>query len=327
MPGFDAPATTPDLLPATSQDSPDFRAGSLLDDVVEGLSRPQKAIPGKHLWDEAGSTLFDRICASPGYYPTRRESDLLQRQAAAIAGQVGADATLVEFGSGASRKTRILLDALESPRRYVAIDISGAFLASACARIGADYPGLDVVPLCADYSRALRLPPRAQAAPALGFCPGLSLGNLPAEGLVGCLARARESLSPGWFLLTADGTRDASDLQGAYADPDGLMAAFHLNLLVRLARELDTDLDPAAFRHEARVLDHPFRVEAHLVARRAATFRLAGHRFEFAVGESIHTDTSFKHRPDELAALATRAGWRPVQAWTDAAVCLQLLRS
>jgi dimethylhistidine N-methyltransferase len=310
MAGFDTP------VPAT-----------FLHDVLDGLSRPQKAIPGKYLWDEAGSTLFDRICASSGYYPTRCEAALLRREAVTIARLVGSAATLVEFGSGASHKTRILLDALPLPRRYIAIDISGAFLAGACARIDTDYPGLEVVPLCADYSRAVRLPPQPEAGPALGFWPGLSMGNLAAEGLVGCLARAHESLAPGWFLLTADGTREAAALLRAYADPDGLMAAFHLNLLVRLARELDTDLDPAAFRHEARVLDRPFRVEAHLVAKRAAEFRLADRCISFAAGESIHTDTSFKYSPEELAALASHSGWHPVQAWTDNAVCLQLLRS
>lgn len=310
MAGFDMPASA-----------------SFLHDVLDGLSRPQKAIAGKYLWDEAGSALFDRICDSPGYYPTRCEIALLRREAAAIARLVGSDATLVEFGSGASHKTRILLDALPAPRRYVAIDISGAFLASACARIDACYPALEVVPLCADYSRAVRLPPRPEAGPALGFWPGLSMGNLAADGLLGCLARARESLAPGWFLLTADGTREAPDLLRAYADPEGLMAVFHLNLLVRLARELDTDLDPAAFRHEARVLDRPFRVEAHLVAKRAAGFRVAGQRIDFAAGESIHTDTSFKYDSGALAALAARTGWQPVRAWAEDAVCLQLLRS
>ncbi|MGI4978162.1 MAG: L-histidine N(alpha)-methyltransferase [Janthinobacterium lividum] len=307
--------------PAHSQPAADT------DDLLDGLSRPQKAVAGRHLWDEAGSTLFDRICDSPGYYPTRRETDLLRREAGAIARLVGPGATLVEFGSGASHKIRILLDTLQAPRRYLAIDISGAFLAAACARIDADYPGLEVVPLCADYSRAVRLPERPDNGPVLGFCPGLSMGNLTADAMVECLARARESLSPGWFLLTADGTRDPAELQRAYADPDGLMAAFHLNLLARLSRERDADLDPAAFRHEARVLDHPPRVEAHLVARRAAGFRVSGRDVAFAEGESIHTDTSFKYGPDELAALAARAGWQPVRSWTSASVCLQLLRS
>ncbi len=296
-------------------------------DLLDGLLLRQKAIAGRHLWDEAGSTLFDCICDSPGYYPTRRETELLRREADAIARLVGPDATLVEFGSGASHKIRILLDTLHAPRRYVAIDISGAFLAAACARIEADYPELEVVPVCADYSRAVRLPAWPEGGPVLGFCPGLSMGNLTADAMVDCLARARESLSPGWFLLTADGTRDPAELQRAYADPEGLMAAFHLNLLARLAREHDADLDPAAFRHEARVLDHPPRVEAHLVARRAAGFRVCGRDIAFSEGESIHTDTSFKYGPDELAALSTRAGWQPVRGWTSGAVCLQLLRS
>lgn len=290
-----------------------------LADALAGLSGPRKSLPGKYLWDEAGSLLFDRICASPDYYLARRETALLRSAAPEAAGLVGPGASLVEFGSGASLKSRVVLDALDRPARYVPIDIAGEHLAAAAAAIARDYPGLEVVPVHADYTGPVSLPASARGgARVLGFFPGSTVGNFVPEAAAAFLERARVTLGPSLFLVGVDANRDEDALVRAYADDDGLMAALHGNILVRLARELGGGLDPADFRHEARVLADPPRVEAHLVARRPAEWRLGGRTFAFAEGESIHTDTSHKYDPDAFRSIAARAGWEPVRHWPDA---------
>ncbi len=288
-----------------------------LADVLEGLSRPQKALPGKYLWDEAGSRIFDRICECRDYYPTRRETALLRAVAPEVAAIVGPRASLVEFGSGSSVKTRVLLDALPEPARYVALDIAGEHLAAAAARVARDYPGLEVVPVRADYTKPLALPAARGGGPVLGFFPGSTIGNFGPDAAVPFLARIGEALGPSLFLVGADPNRDPVTLSRAYADGPGLMAALHGNLLVRIRRELGGGVDPADFRHEARVLDDPPRVEAHLVARRPTALRVGGRTFRFAAGESIYTDSSHKYEPEAFRAVAARAGWEPVRCWLD----------
>ena len=294
-----------------------------LEDVLEGLSRPQKALPGKYLWDETGSLLFDRICASPDYYLTRRETALLRAAAPEVAEVVGPRTSLVELGSGASVKTRLLLDALPEPTRYVALDIAAAHLAAATVGIAQDYPGLAVVPVCADYTKPLALPAAGEGGPVLGFFPGSTIGNFGPAAAAAFLARIGAALGPSWFLVGADPNRDAATLSRAYADGAGLMAALHGNLLVRIRRELGGAVDPAAFRHEARVFDDPPRVEAHLVARWPTTCRVGGRAIRFAAGESIHTDSAHKYAPEAFRAIATRAGHRQVRALGLAAVELE----
>jgi dimethylhistidine N-methyltransferase len=287
-----------------------------LKDVLEGLSRAQKSLPGKYLWDETGSLIFDRICASRDYYLTRRETALLQAAAPEVAGIVGADASLVELGSGASVKTRILLDALPDPARYVALDIAEEHLAAATARIARGYPGLEVIPLCADYTKPLSLP-ASNGGRVLGFFPGSTIGNFGPADAVPFLSRIREALGPSLFLVGTDPNRDAAMLARAYADGEGLMSALHGNLLVRIRRELDGEIEPAAFRHEARVLDDPPRVEAHLVARWPTICRIGGRMIRFAAGESIYTDSAHKYEPHTFQALVRQAGWEPVRCWLD----------
>jgi dimethylhistidine N-methyltransferase len=287
-----------------------------LADVLEGLSRPQKAIPGKYLWDETGSGIFDRICESRDYYLTRRETSLLRAKAPDVARIVGPGASLVEFGSGSSIKTRILLNVLLEPARYVALDISYEHLAAATARIARDYPGLEVVPICADYTKPLSLPAGA-GRPVLGFFPGSTIGNFGPAAAIQFLARIGEALGPSLFLVGADPNRDQATLSRAYADEEGLMAALHGNLLVRVNRELGGELDPTHFRHEARALDDPPRVEAHLVAQRPTICRIGGRTIRFAAGESIYTDSAHKYEPEAFSAVASRAGWEPVCCWLD----------
>jgi uncharacterized SAM-dependent methyltransferase len=212
---------------------------------------------------------------------------------------------------------RVLLDVLHEPRRYVPVDISDAFLSAAAERIARDYPAIEVRPVSGDFTAPLSLPPRLPAGEVLGLFVGNSVCNLPPDALVRFLAQARDSLGPSRFLVGVDPTLDPVALSRAYADEAGLMAALHLNLLHRMARELGAELDPDAFRHEIRLQAEPPKVEARLVARRDTVCRLGDAVFPFAAGDAIHTDDSFKYPPDAFHALAERAGWTPERCWTD----------
>lgn len=298
-----------------------------LAEALAGLSRRHKRLPGKYLWDETGSRLYAAICETEDYYIARGEVALLRRHAEEIAAVIGPGATLVEFGSGASEKVRVLLDALADPRGYVAIDISREYLAAAAARIGRDYPAIEVRAVNADYMKPLTLPVVAGETVA-GFFPGSTIGNFDAGGVVAFLERARAAMGPSWFLVGVDANRDEASLRRAYAGADGLMAALHLNVLARMNRELDAGFELYAFRHEARLSDDPARVEAHLVAARATAGRLGGREIALEAGESLHTDTSHKLSAAAFTALAERAGWRPERCWPDGEgrLALHLLR-
>ncbi len=290
---------------------------AFLQDVIAGLTDVPRHLPGKYLWDEAGSILFDRICADPDYYPTRREMALLPDILPDLAAVVGPDATIVEYGSGASRKIRTLLDGLERPRRYVAIDISRDYLEASVRQLAKDYPGIAMIPVGADYGEPIRLPVDLDGGPVLGFFPGTSIGNLSPAEAGAFLARARDTLGPSHLLVGADPTQDGDRLRRVYGGCGGLMPRLHLNYLTRLNRELDAGIDRDAFRHEVRVLHDPLRVEAHLVADRADSWRLGPQEIRFAPGESVRTDISHKHTPDAFQALATQAGWTPERVWLD----------
>ena len=296
-------------------------------DVVAGLSRQRKSVPGKYLWDETGSDLFDRICATGDYYLTRCETALLEETAGEVAACVGEDVSLVEYGSGASRKIRVLLDAMTKPRRYVAIDISDEYLHSATRRIATEYPALDVLPVVADYSLPIDLHDGMGSSTALGFFPGSTIGNFDQEGVIAFLRRARMTLNGGWFLVSHDTNRDADSLRRAYGEADGLMPALHLNLLAHVNRVLGADFTPSDFRHEVRIKADPLRVEAGLVARRATSCRVGGESFTFAQGERLHTDTSYKMDEETFKQLAYTAGWKAHRSWmgTDGRLALHLL--
>jgi dimethylhistidine N-methyltransferase len=289
----------------------------VLRDVLTGLSQPQKALPGKYLWDEAGSAIFDQICNTEDYYLTRHDVALLRQKVGEVAQLIGPGATIVEFGSGASRKIRILLDALDEPKRYLAIDISQEFLEAATERLARDYPSVDIVPIVGDYTKALTLPLAHSIGPTLGFFPGSTIGNFSSSSVVAFLERARAAVGPNWFLVGADPNHDETSLLRAYAGADGLMAKLHKNLLLHLNRLVGTNFDPEDFRHEARVLSDPTRVEAHLVAHRPVTIRVGDHMFTLAEGESIHTDSSYKLEPEEFRVLAEQADWTMVRCWID----------
>ncbi|HEV2557685.1 MAG TPA: L-histidine N(alpha)-methyltransferase [Microvirga sp.] len=288
-----------------------------VEDVLEGLSQPQKRLPGKYLWDETGSDLFDRICSTADYYPTRREMALLERHAAEVASVVGPGANIVEYGSGAARKIRVLLDAMDAPHRYVAIDISRDYLVTAIEPIVKDYPNLQVIPVFADYTAPITLPVDLSDGPVLGFFPGSTIGNFSPAGVVAFLSRVRETLGAGWFLVGTDPNRDEASLRRAYAGADGLMAALHKNMLAHINNELGSDFDLDNFRHDVRVLQDPPRVEAHLFALGDAAYTVDGERVALKAGESIFTDVSYKYDPDTFRSLARDGGWDPVRSWLD----------
>ncbi|WP_345818914.1 L-histidine N(alpha)-methyltransferase [Methylobacterium fujisawaense] len=299
----------------------------MLRDALSGLTSRPKSIPGKYLWDDIGSDLYDRICHYNDYYPSRQELSLLAAIKSDISDRIGPSATVVEFGSGASRKIRTLLDALIQPHTYVAIDISREYLNAAIQQLKFDYPAIQMIPVCADYTETVHVPLNLSGRAVLGFYPGPSIGNFRPDDARIFLEHARTTLGSSLFLIGTDGTRDAARLKQAYAGADGLMAAFHLNVLARLNRECDADFDVENFDHTIRLFRHPDRVEAHLVARASAEYHLGAQSIPFEAGDSILTDTSYKYTPEDFHALASSAGWKVREFWQDdiGSSCLHLL--
>jgi dimethylhistidine N-methyltransferase len=282
---------------------------------MAGLSQRPRQIEGKYLWDDIGSALFDRLSHETGYYVMAREIALLRHQMPAIGSRLGIGATIVEFGSGAAHKTRLVLDGLTSPRRLVTIDIAAGFVATAVNALRIDYPDLDIRQVIGDYSQALPPLPIDPKGPVLGFFPGTSIANMEADATQSLLARIRTALGPSFLLIGQDPNQSERSLRGAYEGP--LMADFHKNVLTRLASELHASLTADAFRHEVKTLHSPCRVEAHLVAIHPTVIDIGGVKFAFDPGESIRTDLSCKYTPTEFQTLAQAAGWTPVESWMD----------
>ena len=293
--------------------------GAFAHDMRRALAHQPRSIPPKYFYDAKGSALFDRICELPEYYPTRTELGILSDRAADIAAQIGVDAEIVEFGAGSLTKVRLLLDALESPRRYLPIDISGEHLAAAANRLRTDYPSLDVEPIVADYTRPFELPPRIGQGQRVGFFPGSTLGNFNPEEALGFLTLAAGLLHGGGLLLGVDLVKEPAQLHAAYNDAEGVTGAFNLNLLQRANDELGADFDLDGFGHYAFYNAPLQRIEMHLVSRREQQVTLGRERFAFREGETIHTENSHKFTVEGLRDLATRAGFRPGAVWTDAA--------
>jgi dimethylhistidine N-methyltransferase len=286
--------------------------------MLAGLSRRPRSISPKFFYDAAGSQLFDGICDLPEYYPTRTELRILGECAAEIAEQAGPGAEIVEFGAGSLTKVRLLLDALEAPKRYLPIDISGEHLEAAAERLKADYPALAVQPIAADYTMPLVLPaPLPGAGKRVGFFPGSTIGNFEPDEALAFLQLAARMLRGGGLLIGVDLVKAPDRLHAAYNDAQGVTAAFNLNLLRRANAELDADFDVDAFAHSAFYNAPKQRIEMHLVSRRAQSVSLCGERFGFEEGETIHTEYSHKFTVDGLRALAVKAGFRPGKVWTD----------
>jgi len=290
-----------------------------LADVVKGLAQPQKRLSSKYFYDERGSKLFDQITHLPEYYPTRTETALLRTHAAECAELIGPHASLVEFGSGSSTKVRILLDALESPAAYVPIDISREHLIESAKGLAGAYPDLRVVPIAADYTQPLELPEIANEAARVGFFPGSTIGNFSyAEAVQFLHTAATELGTDNGLLIGVDLKKDLDTLHAAYNDRAGVTAQFNLNILRHINRELGADFDLDGFSHDAIWQPDPGRIEMHLVSKCEQRVRVDGHVFEFAPGETIHTEDSHKYTVEEFHALAAAAGWRVYRYWTDA---------
>jgi dimethylhistidine N-methyltransferase len=288
-------------------------------DVLDGLSRPVKQIPSLWLYDRRGSELFEQITALPEYYPARTEQWLLERCVGEIAAEAGPGATLIELGSGSSRKTRLLLAALERPSAYLPIDISEEFLLASAEAVREQFPDLHVAPLVADFSEpgALEFPTRGEGRRLL-FFPGSTIGNFTPDAAIALLQRLSASAGPGALLVIGtDANHDPASLVPAYDDAQGVTAAFNRNLLMRINRELGGDFSPDAFRHEARWDASRQRMEMHLVSEYTQRATVLGREFRFAMGESIHTENSYKYGVLRFQAMAGRAGWSHRQVWTD----------
>ena len=300
------------MLKTLDQVDPAFRA-----DVINGLSEPIPAIPARWLYDRRGSELFDDITRLPSYYPTRTETALLEARIDEIARLLPKDSAVVEFGSGSSTKTPILLRAAK-PKAYVPIDISGDFLRESAARVDAEFHGLAVHPVEADFTKEVQLPPAIDGLPRLGFFPGSTIGNFIPQSATNLLRHFRTILCAGARLLIGmDRVKPIDRLIAAYDDPEGVTAEFNLNLLRRINRELGADIPVEAFRHQARWNDMLGRVEMHLVATRDVEFEIEDRRFEFKAGKSIHTENSHKYGPRGARLLLLAGGWTPLAEWTD----------
>ncbi|WP_363298226.1 ergothioneine biosynthesis protein EgtB [Brevundimonas sp.] len=291
----------------------DAQTAAFRHDLVEGLSQGQKAVPPKWFYDAEGSRLFEVITALPEYYPTRQEMALLRDRAAALTADFGPDAVLVEFGSGASEKTRILLDAAPDLGAYVPLDISEAALLDAVARLKTDYPNLRVRPVLGDFEHLAPLPDDLPQGRRIGFFPGSTIGNLQPADAERFLTAARRMLGEGaLFILGVDLVKEAEILVAAYDDAQGVTAAFNRNLLVRANAELDADFDVKAFAHRAVWNSDRAQMEMHLQALESMTVHIGDRDFDFAAGETIHTESSRKFTQGSVAAMAAASGWRLV---------------
>ena len=286
-------------------------------DVHAGLSQAQKAVPARWFYDATGSALFEDITALPEYYPTRSETDLLKRHAGAMATAIGPGRAVVELGSGSSAKTPLLLDAID-PAAYVPVDISGDFLRDSALALSARFPGLAIYPVEADFTQRVALPPEIDALPKLGFFPGSTIGNMVARTAIDLLRGWRDALGDGSLLLIGiDRIKDLATLELAYDDPTGVTAAFNLNLLTRINRELGGTIPVDNFVHRAVWDDVHARVEMDLVAACDMDFIVDGRTYHMAKGETIHSENSHKYGPRDANLLLRASGWTPVATWDD----------
>lgn len=290
-----------------------------LQSVLAGLSADQKTLESKWLYDEAGSALFDDITDLEAYYPTRTETAILRDRLGRLAERVAPGTALLELGSGSSVKTRLVLDQVPGIATYLPVDISETHLLAATARIASDYPEISMRPIVGDFTQSIVVPAELTEAPKLLFFPGSTIGNFDTDGAAALLARCHDIPNVERFLIGFDLIKDTDTLIRAYDDELGVTAAFNLNLLVRINRELGADFDIAAFEHEARWNAEKNRIEMHLVSLKAQTVRLAGKTIALTAGETIHTENSHKYAPEGFEALANLAGWCVEEVWTDAA--------
>ena len=288
-------------------------------DVVAGLTARPKHLSPKYFYDEAGSRLFEEITRLPEYYPTRSELSILSARAADIAALLAPETALIEFGSGSTRKARLLLDAAPAIAAYVPVDISADWLSAEAARLASDYPRLKVLPIAADFTQSFRLPASLSSLARTGFFPGSTIGNFEVHQACAFLQHAARMLGPASLLIVGvDLVKDPATLNAAYDDAAGVTAKFNLNILARINRELDADFDLTRFSHQAFFNRERSRIEMHLASRVRQRVHVCGRGIEFRAGETIHTENSYKYTVESFGALARGAGWTPIAVWTDA---------
>jgi dimethylhistidine N-methyltransferase len=302
-----------------SRSNPSTVQSASVDEVLRGLRSPQKELPCKLFYDRTGSELFEQITSLDEYYPTRAELRILRSSAQDMAARIGPECLLIEYGSGSSTKIRLLLDRLERPAAYVPIDISRDLLEQSAADLARTYPSLAVVPVCADYTAGVQLPASLpKHARRIAYYPGSTIGNFVPEDARRFMARMADMCGRGGGLLIGvDLKKDPLMLHRAYNDALGVTAAFNMNILVRLNRELAANFAVDRFRHYAFYNPVFARVEMHLVSLVEQTVRVHNVDIHFERGESIWTEASYKYAPSEFAALAAGAGWHVDQVWTD----------
>jgi dimethylhistidine N-methyltransferase len=293
-------------------------AKAFRDDVLEGLAQEPKAVPARWLYDDAGSELFEAITRLPEYYLTRAETAILRQRCADFRRLIAPGRAVVEFGSGSSHKTPLLLECI-APAAYVPLDISGDFLRAAAADLAGKFPGLPVHPVVADFMQPVRLPEVVAGIPKLGFFPGSTIGNMVARTAVDLLRSMRLTLGgDAQLLIGMDLVKDVAVLEAAYDDAQGVTAEFNLNLARRINRELGGTIPLDQLRHVARWNDTYARIEMHLEALDDIAFEVAGHRFALEKGETIHTENSHKFDRRSQYTLLLAGGWTPVERWLDA---------
>jgi dimethylhistidine N-methyltransferase len=288
-------------------------------DVLAGLRRRPRRVPPKYFYDAHGAALFDRICEQPEYYPTRAELEILEHHGAEISDCIGAGALILELGSGSGLKSRRLLEQLHRPAGYVPVDICAEQLESTAAELRARLPQIEVRPCCADFTSLLP-PPAGNARRTVVFFPGSTIGNFEPADALRLLRRVRRRIGPnGGLLVGVDTRKDTATLERAYNDAAGVTAAFNLNLLARIDRELGGDFDPQEFEHQAFYAPWPGRIEMHLRSRRDQIACVDRQCFSFRAGETLHTENSYKYDLAEFAALAADAGFGAGRVWQDRA--------
>ncbi len=293
-------------------------ADNFLEDVVAGLALAQKSVPPKYFYDARGSELFEAICELPEYYPTRAEIALTREHIESIAQFAGEGCELIEYGSGASTKTRILIARLR-PAVYVPVDLSESALRGAAQQLSLEFPWLDIRAVTGDFGRPLVFPAFEGAGRKVVYFPGSTIGNLTREEALAFLRMTRGQVGPGGGMLVGvDLKKDPNLLHAAYNDARSVTAQFNLNLLARINAELGADFVPASFAHYAFYNAPMGRIEMHLASLERQAVNVGRYRFSFGVGETIHTENSCKYSVEEFQGLAALAGFRSEQVWMDA---------
>ncbi len=289
-------------------------------DVIAGLSRSPRTLPSKYFYDAQGSRLFEAITQQPEYYLTGTELALLEARLPSIAQAIGPGAHVVEYGSGSGRKTELLLEHLREPVAYTPVEISRTAVLEATARLSQQFPQIQMLPVCADFTKPLELPTSTVPAQrTVMFFPGSTLGNFTDEDAVRLLDAMRQTMGAhGCALIGIDLDKDPALIEAAYNDAAGVTAEFTLNLLARLNREIGSDFDLDGFRHRALYARQRGRIETFLVSQRAQSVHVAGRTFAFEAGESIQVEYSYKYTDAGFAALVARAGLKVTHGWNDA---------